>query len=733
MNPNITKIIDQYLSGELPHEDRLTFEEKMASNEELKSEVALQQSIQEGAKRLSDRTVVTKARKQYHLNKLLKWGTISLSSLAIIAATAFWIFNSSNSEKKPDEQPTQEFIALIEDKAPINDLDVQYFLIGEEGAIKLSENGVLISVPKHAFLKNGKPYEGPLTIQFQEAMYSDEIVKSGLSTMSGDKLLETQGMFGLTAYSPDGKQLELNPKVGVYLQVPVEEYKDGMQLFDGVKDKNGNIDWQNPKPLTKIPVSVNMSDLDFYPEKYEPYLDFIKWKKDKKSRDSLYLSFEDWGWKEIYDYANNINLGISEVHWLPQRKLTVAENKYLYSNNPPIDNNLNMDEAMRLADWKENPNYSDFDFMNDNFISDTLPQYDSAMESDMASAFIRPSKVLGFWKNKFNNTNLATRDFEKRMRAIHNTCSEAVLKKYTNQLKKEISEIDKEVVAMGFSEFEQFALENVGKVEISNVHAEQLQTFYANSIAALKIEAQQASDKERKKRQKHDKETSDARYKEAQRTTNRNTIALNEEFNFNMESVKKQIGPSIGFTLTHGAGTIVNIDKYVMDATISRSSTTITDPFTSKTAEIVYNDFSFEVPNPNKYIKLFAYVFPDKLNSYQRIDQKNGKFNYPLNDGLIYDFCVVGVTENGYEYFQKQTIKSGKFGSITLKKISENEMEASIRQMNGKRTSKPISIKEEIKWLIKEQKDYVEQKRRAEMKKFRENVSRSISICLCLK
>lgn len=730
MNPNITKIIDQYLANELSHEDRLAFEEKMASNEKLKSEVALHQSIQEGAQRLSDRTAITKVRKQYHLNKLLKWGTISLSSLAIVAATALWI---KNSEIKQNEQPTQEFIALIEDKAPINDLDAQYFQIGVEGAIKLSENGVLLSIPKHAFLKDGKPYEGPLTIQFQEAMYSDEIVKSGLSTMSGDRLLETQGMFGLTAYSPDGKQLELNPKVGVYVQVPVDEYKDGMQLFDGVKDKNGNIDWQNPKPLAKIPVSGNMSDLDFYPEKYEPYLDFIKWKKDKKSRDSLYLSFEDWGRKEIYEYASNTNLGISEAHWIPQRKLTVAENKFLYPNNPPIDNNINMDEAMRLSAWKENPNYFEFEYLNDDLISDSTHQYDSAIETDAASPFIRPSKVLGFWKKKFNNTNLATRDFEKRMRAVHNTCSEAVLRKYTNQLKKGISEIDKEVVEMGFSEFEQFALENVGKVELNNAHAEQLQAFYENSIEALKIEAKQASDKERKRRQKHDKEISDARYKETKRTTNRNAIALNEEFNFNMESVKKQIGPSVGFTLTHGKGTIVNIDKYVMDATISRTSATISDPFTGKTAEIVYNDFNFEVVNSDKYIKLFAYVFPDKLNSYQRIDHKNGKFNYPLNDGLIYDFCVVGVTENGYEYFQKQTINSGELGSISLKKISENEMEASIRQMNGKRASKPMNIKEEIKWLIKEKEDYVEQKRREEMKVFRENISRSISICLCLK
>ena len=64
----------------------------------------------------------------------------------------------------------------------------------------------------------------------KKRLQAHEIVKAGLNTMSGDDLLETQGMFSIHAYTPEGKKLEINPKVGVYVQVPVDEHKEGMQF-----------------------------------------------------------------------------------------------------------------------------------------------------------------------------------------------------------------------------------------------------------------------------------------------------------------------------------------------------------------------------------------------------------------------------------------------------------------------------------------------------------------------
>lgn len=719
MNPNITKIIDLYLSGELSSEDKNVFEQKMQSNAGLRKEVELQQSIQEAAKRASLRTKVQKTGKNYHFTKTLKWFIVGITVATLAIAGYYYV--SRGSLTSEIESISLELLKELDANAPIDELESQYFSIAENGEIVFTRNGVLVSVPKNAFLLNGKPFTGNVIVQVQEAMAGNEIVKAGLSTMSGDRLLETQGMFGVQGFTPEGKKLELNPKVGVYMQVPVDENQPGMQLFEGVKSADGSIDWQNPKPLAKLPIVAEMNDLDFYPKGYEAELDAHKWKQGKKERDSLYLSFEDWNMSEHYGYFRH------SVGFVPARKMTVEESVYVYNDRRPIDKSMTEEEAMVLSKWEDCP--ADLKgFKRDELI------VSSPDTSDVATSvgYIFPSHVLAFWKPKFNNTNLSTRDFEKRMQAIHQTCSNDVLALYLKQLSKGLSEIDAEVVKMGYPEFKQFADENIGKIDSDNAHLKLLQEFYSSGIAKLKESSKSDREKERKRQEKWDKEMDASRTKEASRAEERANISLMEEYNFNMENIKKQIGPSVGFTLTHGGGTIVNIDKYVMDATIARASTTIADPFTGKTAEMVYNDFKFSVAESEKYLKLFAYVFPHQLNSYQRLDAKDGSFVYPLNNDILYDIAVVGLTESGYEFYQKQSFKSGDLGKVKLVKITESKLDESIEQLNSTRISKPMIIKEELHWLKKEQADYVEQKQRMKMTEFREGIAEVIFPCYSL-
>lgn len=719
MHPNITKIIDQYLAGELNEEDTRVFEERLESNPELKAELELQKSVQEGAKRSAQRQTVRKIGKKYHLNQFLKWSGLTLGITALITTITIYSLNSSADEKLPPLE--QEFIEQLDKSAMIDDLKTQYFQISEEGDVVLSKDGVLLSVPKNAFLLNGKPYSGKTIVQFQEAAKGIDIIKSGLSTMSGDKLLETQGMFGVQGFTEKGEPLEFNPEVGVYVQLPTNENGKNMQLFDGVKQSNGVIDWQNPVPLEKIPVPVDMGELDFYPAEYEPYLDAAKWKKSKKSRDSLYLSFEN------YFAIDTIGIALESIGGIPYRKITREERDYLYGDNRPIDKIMTEKEAYRLAQWTEGPNWeSDFN----RFMRDTI--FISQDEIESAPPFILPSSVLAFWKPKFNNTNLATREFERRMRVIHETCDNAVLAKYLKNLNKPISTTDREVVAMGYSEFERFAAENVGALNPDNPHLKGLQAFYEKGISALKKRAKREREEELKRQNKWDAKMNDERIKEQNRTADRNATALDEEYKFNLKNVKKQLGNTTGFTLKHGGGTIKNVDAYVMEATIARKTTVITDPYTGKTAKITYNDFSFTVPNSEKYIKLYAYIFPHQLNSYQRIEGKKGNFNYPLNDDILYDMGIVGITEDGYEYFQKQTFKGGELGEITMRTVTESQLEASIQQLNKKRISKPMKIQEELDWLIDERTDYKEQKMRKEMNVFRAELACRISTCLCM-
>lgn len=686
MNPEITKIIDQYLQGELSETDKIAFEKKYNENEILRAEVEFQKQIYDAAKRGAIKNEVKQISKKYHFVRKLAFSSVIIAVVSALTLS-IWYFNEKQNSDEKVKQQFEKLESRLSEKSPIENLNSEFFNWKGNNMTILSKNGVLLSITEDAFLIDGKKYKGDAIIQWQEALDAATIVKSGLSTVSGDILLETQGMFSIQAFTPEGKKLEINPQTGIYVQIPVDEYKKDMKLFEGQKNADGIIDWQNPKPLLKIPVSVDMAKLDFYPQGFEKKLDQLKLRKDKKFRDSLYLSLEDFDFS-LMDFSDK------QIDSYP-----IIENHEDFADSIFIRNNSVNSDTIAIS------------FMNYG---------------------ISPSKVLGFWNSQFNNSNIATREFEKRMQAIHQTCNKKILDLYVQNLSKPISEIDQQILKMGYPEFETFAAEQLGAVNPNNPHLKNLQKFYEKAISEMRTEVQNNRKILAQKQQKWDDEIFAERMKASKREIKRASESLNEEYNYNLKNVYRQLGKTIGVQV-YGTSNIYNIDKYVMDATVSRKTTTIVDPTTKKTAIVTYNNFSLEVENPEKYKQLYVYAFPHNFNSYQRLTGKNGKFEYPLNDDLRYDIAVVGISDEGFSYFQFKNINEGNKGKIKLKKISETKLNASIEQLNRSRSLKPLDIEDELDWLILENKNYKEQKLRQQQEIFRQEMKSIIFTCFCKK
>ena len=882
-----TKIIDRYLSGELSASDHAAFEERLKSSEKLQKEVEIHQVIQEAAIRASVRADVQHAARRYKLNRIIKWGAAGLGIIAVIVSTTIWMSSSSEKNHRQEQIPTiaLSVIEQLNPTADFNPLPIQYFSVPKEGDVFLSDQSVLLSIPPKAFLLKDKVYYGEAVVQFQEAMKANEIVKAGLNTMAGDDLLETQGMFSIHAYTPEGEELAINPSVGVYVQVPVNEYKDGMELYDFVKLDDGTGDWQNPRALSKIPVPVDMKNLDFYPEGYQTKLDKLKWKRRKSKRDSLYLSFEDYCAEQTVVPTPTINATQTKsepVAISPRRPIntqgmivqfpdfdaqfpggSTMMKKYVYDacaypesaiekgisgtayvsmevdefgfiSNERIERSIHRlldDEALRIVRnmprWIPAQNNGQsvrsrsiipISFSLDqatrkgkqaetglNLMIGPIPSKlenttrsrtqkkaleinpqedpteqlvgDSTATEDTPCSFphISPSKVLAFWKPTFNNTNLATREFERRMKAIHRTCNDAVLKKYTSQLSKPISEIDHEVVIMGYSDFGSFAKEQVGAVNPNNPHLENIKAFYEKGIVALREQAKKDKNWEQQLRNKWDNHLSELQSAHSRSTKQQQEKSKRDEITYNQQrTVQKlglsnqrrinpvaaypQFGRTIGFTARRSGGyncdrsvrriimyqaslrssqnlaeiqkrkiERVNVAQEVKDGTSKRETFTVTS--NGKTRTIAYNSLSFEVGNPEKYDRIFAYAFPHQLESYQLLKGNNGEFTTSLNNDIIYDICIVGISDGAYFYFQKQTLKGGNLGSIELKKTSESKLDASILQLNSKRTTKPTSISIDLAWIKAEKKYFKEINRRKEMTQFREKVATVVYPC----
>ena len=827
MHPELTKIIADYLAGELNEADRKVFEDRLKNDSKLQEEVAFQQTIIEAAKRSSVRTQVQQSAKGFHLQQTVKWSALTIAGIVLVSALTYFIYKNSSS-KTADISQFKDLIEQVDKNTLISNLAPEYFAWNGKDTAMLSKNGILISIPESAFLLNGKAYTEPALIQFQVALDAATIVKAGLSTTSNGKLLETQGMFSFKALSKDGELLTINPKTGIYVQVPVDEYKDGMQLFSGVPDKNGIINWVDPKPLAKIPVPIDMAKLNFYPPGYEDSLNTMKLRTDKKYRDSLYLSCED----EFSSISQN---NLSEVPYPTQLKepktiqLEEPKNKSKISpgswkdkinwtfkiekvdaNHAIIVGTAKIKESWHVFSVTHDPNKADLTGYptkfqvrtSDNFeligqledgltpmvsnnelgtsiyfekkaifkqkirINTTKPfnidvsysfqicdvngcifppdqtvrlEINGGDQSTDSYSHIPPSNVLAFWKPKFNNTILATHDFEKRMQAIHGTCNKKVLKVYTKNLGKSMVELDRQVVQMGYSNFEEFAAENIGALNPNNPHIKGLQAFYEKGITALQNEVNNYRKTEAKRREKWDKNVNEERMKETNRTIQRQTENYQDENNLNytnaqkqlgidIKKIKRQIGKTVGATIT-GTGGIYNLDRFVAETTRARKTGEFYDKVTGKTARIQYNDFSFEVDKPEQYELVYAYLFPSKLNSYQRISGNKGKFSYALNDAIIYDLAIVAISEKGYSYFQKSNLNEGNLGTIKLERVSEAKVNASIEQLNSNRISTPIRVADELSWLKTEQQNYVERRNRQNQYQFHERIKKIVFPC----
>jgi hypothetical protein len=694
METNNTKIIDAYLSGSMSETDKISFEENLKGNVALQQEVALQKDLYEAAKRNVTREAVRSTAKKYHLNQKIKWLTAGAAILLLTTAVVAGIWKLNQEETAPAENssPPSEASFLDTTAVLINDLGREILLWEGKDSVYLSKSGVLLSIPEGAFLKDGKPYIGKAVIEWQEARDGATIMRSGLSTTSNGELLETQGMFSFRAHDENGNVLDLDPEIGIYVQVPVDEIKPGMQLYQGEYAENDIINWVNPSPLEKIPVPVPMSDLNFYPSSYEDTLDQLKLNESKQYRDSLYLACE------FLD--NNYNI------WGGR------DNR---STDSIVTLNVVVDELLNEETIK------------DTFYDSELFLPDSTAVDEFDPKTIPPSSVLAFWNPKFDQTILATREFERRMATIHQTCEKKLLQLYTSNLNKPMWYIDSLAMSLGFGAFELFYAERVGALNLTNPHLANLTEFYTQGIESIQKEIAEIRAQELKAEKEWDEQISVSRLNELLRETDRKNQNFNEEYNFNHGFVSQQLGFTQSFLLTSNV-IIVNIDREVRKATENRKTTSFS--FKGKTSTIQYNDFSFEVKDHSNYKKLYAYLLPDEFSSYERIQGNAGKFNYPLNNGLKYTVVIFAMNEESYFYHETGSLNGGNLGEITLESITNDTFEKRIEKINQARKSENVMLfEDELSWLKLEQTNYKVQRQREEKRAFLERIRQVVFPC----
>jgi hypothetical protein len=689
--------IERYLLGEMPADEQALFEKEMRENPELAESVDLQRKTMDGLKRSHLQQQIRSAKSSYHIRKQIKSAAIATT---VIALTATMIYLAWSSKKNTESAAPEQSLTLPQFNETGDTLwadadrylPYQLFEIdAQKDTVLESEDGVVMAIAANTFTdENGKAVQGKITFEFKEALHPEDIISGGLSTMSNGELLETAGMFYINARQ-NNQSLKIAKGKEILVEVPTNEISPDMQLFEGQRMPDGQINWIKPEPLRKKLVAIDMTELNFYPPHFRDSLLHMGKAGNKKSyTDSLYYSF-----------------------------CFVSEN---------ITQNSNSHTEHIAVPMGTDTTYGSF--TKSQVTSDSVISY---------SIGIDPCRVKAFWNPAFNETFLATREFEERMPAIHRSCNNAVLEVYLNNLDKNLCTVDSMAAKIAGEPFNTFAKRGDGKVEgKSNAQLKQLQNHYAkmlelerSAIAKTKTDYYQKNEAKRKA-------FYNAKMQNFNENLNRENNVFQQEYRLNLCNAYQQIGkdcpPEVNlnrrgrrYQTAIATPGWKNLDQYVSEATLKRQDMLYTDPTTGKTATLNYDPIEISIAERLQFSKVFVYLLPAELNSFQRIKEINGTFKEQLNMSFKNRVCVLAYKNEKKYFLSLGFVQATSYLNQVLKQTDEETLQKEMRGICNSGQQKDLNS--EINFLALEIKEEKRQAKLLQESLFRQRIQRVIFPC----
>ena len=220
---HLMELVDHYLDGAMNPTDRSAFEDRLRHSEELRSLVEDQQRLRQAARRSPARAAAKKAYKNYRWGKSLPG--LGVGAVVLIAATAaLFLWKSPMADGGSENVPASESEYRTLTDTTGTHLDPLVLTIDpKKDTTLVTPNGIVLDIPQGAFLDSlGAAITTSVRVTLLEALDPLDIMKAGLSTMSGDTPLETGGMFYLDAQA-NGKAVKIDPAKPLTAMVPAAD------------------------------------------------------------------------------------------------------------------------------------------------------------------------------------------------------------------------------------------------------------------------------------------------------------------------------------------------------------------------------------------------------------------------------------------------------------------------------------------------------------------------------
>lgn len=685
-----SQLIDRYLDGDMNAEEKAQFEQKMAQNEALRKEVASQQQLRESVFQYGIKKAAQKAFRKFKLYKKLFWGGAGVVVLAIVGV-GFLFLNSNTQQDNSSENADAKSITrhnLGENyKDPNKHLESQFYNV-KNGAdtILETQNGMLVVLPNDGFVSaSGEVVQGDITLEIKEAFDPASIMQSGLSTTSDGKMLETGGMFYIKAFQ-NGEELKINPDDPMVVDIPTQQKDKKMMLFDGEVQEDGSINWTDPKKFENWLTPVDILSLNFYPPNYLSQLEKLGQNaRDKEFTDSLYYSFEGaCDIKGVSDSTIKDPIGASYDSYNSWQNESEAV-KEMYRNKAKSNPSFYLDT---LGVDKKRSNQ-----LNGFLLSAALLQYaqaapavavanDTSEYEIPSSCGINPSKIKAIWQEKFNKTNLATKEFEQRIPTIHRSCENSVLDVYVNNLDQSLSYCDSLAARLAGGDVKKqlkaFVLRGDGRVQMNNRQAQRLANYFQRKQKQYSKILQKTQEEFWEQQRTLDQEAMQKRAQKTNDDIQRQQKMFQQELEENLDEAYRQLGKERGRITSGYVATVQNtgwknVDQYVMESTVNRTTLNYKDPKTGKKAVIEYEKISLSIVKRDQFDEVFVYLIPNGLSSFNRADENESGFEYKLNELFQYDLMIVGMQEENIFTHRQSGIEARDYGVLSLSETSREQ------------------------------------------------------------
>jgi hypothetical protein len=665
MNNNSIQI-ERYLLQEMDAAERAAFETQLLSDTALQEELRIQAQVLRALEHVGIKNEFGKAiQKKIWLKKVLQWSAVATIA---VAAVVLFIFKD---RIFPHASSTKEEHNVTENFNINNATDT----------IIETKDGVIFAIPAHAFTTNSDKVQ----LEIKTALNAHDIITQGLSTVSNDAQLQTAGMFYINGMV-DGKEVNLSKEIAV--SVPAKKIDTTMRLFDGVADSTGNINWTDPRPINTGLRTYDITSLDFYPPKYIPTLKALgKEYANKKYTDSLYYSFSGHGYTNTTPATTEI---VNEA------------NDYPYS-----------DSTKKLK-----------------------PAFDITDTTSKITYQIDPAMIHAIWDAKYNNTILATREFEERLRYMHTLCTDRYLQIYLQHLNKPLYVSDLLCAQLAhsndytttISKFDEFARRHDGGVMITSDIQKKLSIYFEEKYKAYQEAVIKTWAKYQAQLDSFSRIADDKRREQVVADFTRENKNFDEEFKINLADAYKQVGRKpepVYYNVNIKTTGWKNLDKYVFDATITRTSMKYIDPDNGKTVTLTYKDININIANETQYDKVLVYLIPDSLSNFQRVNKEGSIFKESLNALFKYDAVVLAYKGTDTYFIQQENVQPQSY-TFTLQPIADEALRKALdKYALGKRDF----LNNEFTYQLFEQQETERQAKLRKDVEFREQVAMSIFNC----